>query len=136
MATVGNSLGQTLEVSLMAEMAMADGDDWVGREGGSMSCVSSCCQDCCPEVVPVTITETHLDLGSDFVFAEWSGYGNGGLQYDTGLTFLQIFQVSVGGINQPDDLYSITGSDTNITFTGEAPTAADRIIVRGLVAAP
>jgi hypothetical protein len=120
----------------MSEMAAADGDDWVGREGGSMSCVSSCCQDCCPEVVPVTITENHFDFGTDYIFHEWSGNGDGSLDYTTDEIFLQIFSVSVGGITQPDDVYSIDGVTNEILFSGEAPVAADLIVVRGLIAAP
>ena len=133
MATITGLLGQTIEVSLMSEMAMADGDDWVGAQGGTMACPTTCCTDCCPEVVPVTISENIFDFGTGFVFYEWSGQGNGGLTYGTGSAFLKVFNVSVGGINQSEDVYSIVGTD--IVFVGDAPNN-ELIIVRGLIAAP
>ena len=138
MATITGLLGQTIEVSLMSEMPMADGDDWVGAQGGTMACPATYCTDCCPSVVPVTVVENRFDFGADeLVFYEWSGSGNGGLTYATGgKTFLEVFSASVGGINQPDDVYSIITTPGSIVFTGGAPAATDLIVVRGLIAAP
>lgn len=137
MATITGLLGQTIEVSLMSEMTKADGDDWVGAQGGTMACPATCCTDCCPSVVPVTVVEQTFDFGTTTVLYEWSGYGNGTPSYPTGgSTFLQIFTLSVGGINQSDDVYSITATPGSIVFTGDAPATTDLIVARGLIAAP
>ena len=137
MATITGLLGQTIEVSLMSEMTMADGDDWVGAQGGTMACPATCCTDCCPSVVPVTVVEQTFDFGTATVLYEWSGYGDGTLSYPTGgSTFLHIFTLSVGGINQSDDVYSITATPGSIVFTGDAPAVTDLIVARGLIAAP
>ena len=93
------------------------------------------CNETSPNPVStVTVNQTTIELGVDAEEHEWSTVANG---VDASFTmddeFLIVSLVSIGGVVQSDNAYTISGT----TFTpDDAPGNGERIIVRGFRETP